>query len=118
VILNYGDFMTILQDIKTGVGVGVDNLGFDSEILLHINSVASGLTQLGVTQFGSTEIDSGTEWPVFTNQVTGSLIKHYMVMKVKQTFDPQPSETIAKIFETSLTRVEGRIAHEVSQNEV
>ena len=106
--------MTILEDVKTSVGILPDNLGFDSEVSMFINSAASSLVQLGVAEIDIL-IEEETEWPDFPNNQVGSLVKHFISLKVRQAFDPVASETIANTLSSSATELEGRIAHEMAE---
>jgi len=106
--------MVILMDIKTSLGILEDNLGFDSELLMFINSAASSLVQLGVAEM-NTLIEADTEWPVFPNDQVKALVKHFVSLKVRQTFDPIASETIANTFLSSVRELEGRIAYEMAE---
>lgn len=104
----------ILENIKTSLGILPDNLGFDSELLMFINSARIPLVQLGLVEF-DIEVDEQTEWPVFPNLEIKSLSIHYIHVKVRQTFDPVASETIARTVSAAANELEGRIAHEVSE---
>lgn len=104
---------TILATIKPLVGVTFDNLGFDAELLVYINSAAGELTQLGVTEFEELEIDAQTSWPVFGNTALDSMVRHFMGLMVRKSFDPIPSETIAKSFNMTSDILQGRISNEV-----
>jgi hypothetical protein len=106
--------MVILTEIKTSLGILEDNLGFDSELLMFINSAASSLVQLGVAEM-NTPIEVETEWPDFPNEQVEHLAKHFISLKVRQTFDPVASETISNTFSSSLMELEGRIAHEMAE---
>jgi hypothetical protein len=106
--------MTILEDIKTGIGIAVDNLGFDHELLVFINSAKGNLVQLGVTEF-DIPLDETTEWPSFGSEAMTSHVKSYILVKVKQTFDPTASESINRVLESALQEVEGRITYEVQE---
>lgn len=103
---------TILGDIKNAVGVDEHNLGFDKELLIWINTAASALTQIGLTEFETLIIEANTEWPTFDNETILASVRSYLVMRVRKMFDPIPSETIAKSFDSLITEFEGRIAHE------
>ena len=104
---------SILADIKTALGVMPDNLGFDSELLMFINSAKTQLGQGGLDEFALLDIKESTEWPEFDNVAIRDMAKHYMVLRTKESFDPIASETIAKILSNSADILEGRIAHEV-----
>lgn len=115
-IQNFGESMTtILEDIKIALGVVPSNLGFDSELLLSINSAKSQLVQLGLDEFTLISIDQNTTWPIFDNLTIDSIVKQYMVLKTKESFDPIPSETIAKSMSSIMTILEGRISHELEE---
>ena len=104
----------ILEDIKTSLGILPDNLGFDSELLMFINSAKSSLIQLGLIEL-DIEIDEQTEWPIFPNRLLESLSKHYIHVKVRQTFDPTANESISRTISAAANELEGRIAHEIAE---
>lgn len=104
----------ILEDTKIVLGILPDNLGFDPELLLFINSVKATLVHLGVTEF-DIDIDESTLWPTLGSEALTSFSKHYMAAKTRQTFDPTASETIAKIMSGSVVELEGRISYEVQE---
>jgi hypothetical protein len=106
---------TILEDIKTTLGLLSDNIGFDLELLIFVNSAKVNLVQLGVTEM-EIAITEDTQWPVFTNPLVGDLSKHYINLKARQTFDPIASETIAKTVSVSVTELEGRLVHELEES--
>jgi hypothetical protein len=106
---------TILEDVKISLGIMPDNLGFDLELLIFLNSIKVSLVQLGVDDM-DINIDETVGWPVWTNDTVGGFTKHYILVKARQAFDPTASETIAKTFEKSAVELEGRLAHEVEEN--
>lgn len=110
--------MTILNDVKQAVGVDAFNLGFDHELLIEINSVAGNLVQLGVSDYDDLLITSNTEWQDLTNATLESLVQQYFTIRVKQVFDPIPSETIARVFEQRAIELEGRIQTAIDELEL
>ena len=104
----------IIEEIKTALGLMPDNLGFDLELLIFVNSAKANLVQLGVTEM-DIDIDETTQWPSFTKARVGDLTKHYITVKARQTFDPMASETIAKSISNSVMELEGRLAHELEE---
>lgn len=106
---------TILQDIKTTIGVDDNNLGFDQELLLTINAVKSYLVQLGVTDYDTVIVTKTTQWPDLVSETLNSLVKQYLILKTKQVFDPIPSETIARVFDETLSALEGRIGTAIDE---
>ena len=113
---NFGELMTIiiLENVKTSLGILPNNLGFDSELLMFINSAKSSLVQLGVSEL-DTIINEETEWPTFPNFLIESMSKHYIHVKARQSFDPVASETIARTVSEAANELEGRIAHEIAE---
>ena len=105
---------TIIEDIKAALGLRPDNLGFDLELLIFVNSAKVSLVQLGVTEM-DIDIDDATQWPSFTKARVGDLTKHYICAKSKLTFDPVASETIANAISNSVRELEGRLVHELEE---
>lgn len=107
-IQSYGDTMTILDDVKYGLGIIPGNDGFDNELLMYINGVGANLVQLGVVEYDII-VDEETEWPALDNQQIEALVKQYTTIKVKLIFDPSANQTITAALERSLPELEGRI---------
>lgn len=103
---------SMLEHIKGAIGIEPENIGFDDELLLFINSSAATLVQLGINEMDLV-IDSKTFFPTFSNDQLGALVKHYLIIKTKIDFDPTASETIARSIERTATQLEGRIAYEM-----
>ena len=110
--------MTILTDIKTSLGIGIDNLGFDHELLLFINSTRASLVQIGVSDLEEITITTSTEWPIFQSLALQDNAKHYFLIKVKQAFDPIANAAIGTALDSQAIILEGRIAHEVEVQNV
>jgi hypothetical protein len=92
----------------------LDNVAFNASLLLIINSVWSTLVQLGVDE-QEEMIDEETEWPVFVNNTIASLVKQYLILKVKQTFDPSASEALNRTLSSTIQELEGRLTHEIEE---
>lgn len=101
--------MTILDDVKFGLGISPDNDGFDNELLMHINSNAAALVQIGVVEYDIL-IDEETDWPTLANQQIEALVKQWSTIKVKLIFDPSANESITKALTSSLPELEGRMS--------
>ena len=110
--------MIILEDVKSSLGVDVNNLGFDSELLMYVNSVRATLVQLGVSDLELDTVTVDTEWPVFDSLVLQDTVKHYIVLRVKESFDPIANQAIAETMSSQATILEGRIAHEIEVQNV
>lgn len=82
--------MSILTSIKKMLGIEEDYEDFDMDITIHINSVLSILTQLGVgpkTGFHITDKTQTWEEFIGDNPLLND-VKTYVYLKVKMIFDP------------------------------
>ena len=106
----------ILEDVKKVLGIEEDNLGFNHELLIHINAVRSGLVQLGVSAL-DVVIEASTVLPDTGSLTLDALCVQYFGWKVKQAFDPSANAGIASAMDKSLLVLEGRIKYEVEEIE-
>lgn len=81
---------SILTSTKAGLGIPEAHTAFDVELILHINSVLSRLTELGIgPSVGFRITDKTATWEQFVgDELRLNNIKSYMVMAVKMRFDP------------------------------
>ena len=87
---------SILQTVKATIGITSDQTHFDSEILMHINSIIAKLNQIGI---GPTEgfrvEDESSDWSSFIGDDPNlDMVKDYISISVKLAFDP-PSNSFA-----------------------
>ena len=82
--------MSILSDTKKVLGLDSTYTPFDLDILIHINSTLSVLTQLGIlTAAGYSVSNAEDVWDDLDLSIPLlSLVKSYMYLKVKMLFDP------------------------------
>lgn len=80
---------SILTSIKKLLGIVEECEDFDTDIIMHINSVFMTLTQLGVGPSGGFAIrDEDDVWSDFIKDPTQQqAVKTYMYLKVKLVFD-------------------------------
>lgn len=84
---------SILDSVKLAIGgINPEFTAFDADLIIHINSVFSVLTQLGVGPDTGYFITSNEEtWTDFLgekNQKEIEMVKIYVAMRVKLLFDP------------------------------
>lgn len=85
----------ILTSIKKLLGIYEENTDFDSDILIHINSVITILNQLGVGPTEGFTVDENTEWSDYISDNSKlNSVKSYIYLKVKMVFDPPMSSAI------------------------
>lgn len=80
---------SILYSIKQMIGVPVESTDYDTDLIIHINSVFSTMTQLGIgPKSGFAITGSDDLWTDFiVDDKKIAMYKSYMFMKVKLIFD-------------------------------
>lgn len=102
---------SILTSIKKMLGITEEYEHFDSDLIIHINSVFMILTQLGVgAPSGFSIQDKSTTWKEFISDETKlQLVKSYTHMKVKLLFDPPLSSAVIASMEKMIAEAEWRL---------
>lgn len=102
---------SILASIKKQLGITEEYTQFDSDIIMHINSVLAILTQLGI---GSTDgfaiSDDRSTWQDFMGEDKKlEFVKSYVYLKVKLLFDPPLSSAVIESMNRTISELEWRI---------
>lgn len=102
---------SILTSVKKMLGITEDYTHFDADIIIHINSVFSILTQLGVGPAEGFLIhDARSVWSDFLEEDTKiELVKSYMYLKVKLLFDPPLSSAVIESSNRMISEYEWRL---------
>lgn len=104
-------FSSILADVKKICGVPEWDDGFDTELIIHINTALMTLSQLGVGPQGGVFI-TGPE-DTWASVVEGDTeiegAKTYVGMKVKLAFDPPTSSFVLESFKNTIAELEWRL---------
>ena len=102
---------SILTSIKKLLGIGEECKHFDDQIIMHINTVLSILTQVGVGPSSGFEIiDDGETWVDFLEEDPRlNMVKTYIYQKVKMVFDPPQSSTHMEALKQSIAELEWRL---------
>jgi hypothetical protein len=102
---------SILNSIKSLIGIQEDDTSFDYDILITINSILSVLTQVGVGPEEGYEITGSKEtWSDFmADDPKMSSVKSYVYMRVKMLFDPPLSSSVAESYNASIKEFEWRL---------
>lgn len=81
---------SILKSVKKVLNLPSDYTAFDEDVLLHMNSAFSTLSQLGVGPSGGITVDSDTitwdELSLPPDQL--NMVRTYIYLKTKLLFDP------------------------------
>jgi hypothetical protein len=102
---------SILTSVKKMLGIEEEYTHFDNDLIMHINSVLSILTQIGVgPQEGFSIKDKTALWAEFVpeNPVLDS-IKSYTYLKVKIIFDPPLTSSVIEAMNRTIEELTWRI---------
>jgi hypothetical protein len=102
---------SILTSIKKLLGIGEDDTSFDTDILLHINSTFSVLTQLGIGPKEGYSIGSKSEtWSDYIDDnKKQQMVVSYMYLKVRLLFDPPQSSVLVQAIKDQISEQEFRL---------
>lgn len=102
---------SILTSIKKLLGIEEEYKHFDSDLVMHINSVFSVLTQLGVGPAEGFSIeDDSAVWTDFIPEKSKiECVKSYMHQKVKLLFDPPLGSAVIESMNRTISELEWRI---------
>jgi hypothetical protein len=81
---------SILNSVKKVLGLDEDDTGFDTDILIHINSMFMVLNQLGIgPENGFAIEDDSAMWADFIGvDPILNAVKTYVWLRVRMLFDP------------------------------
>lgn len=101
----------ILNSVKDVLGITEDYTYFDSQILLHINSVFTILNQLGVGPVAGFIATQDSSWSDFfkNKELQQELVKSYMYIKVRLLFDPPTSSFMLESMQKQANEYEWRL---------
>ena len=102
---------SILLSIKKSLGIEASMIHFDSDIIMCINSALNVLTQLGVGPVEGFSITSQDEtWDMFLeNDQRLNMVKTYILLKTKVTFDPPTGNAILESYKEQIKEYEWRL---------
>jgi hypothetical protein len=102
---------SILTSTKKILGIAEDYTVFDLDIITHINSAFSTLTQLGVGPAEGFMIDDeGETWTEFIeDDLQYNAVKSYVFLRVRQLFDPPTTSYLISATERQIQELEWRL---------
>ena len=103
---------SILTSIKKMLGIEDSYEHFDSDLIMHINSVLMILTQLGVgPESGFVIKDKFQTWDEFipADDYRFESVKTYVYMKVRLIFDPPLSSAVLESMKQTIGELEWRL---------
>ena len=104
---------SILTSIKKLLGLTKECTSFDTDIIMHINTVFTILNQLGVGPADGFSIeDDSTKWDEYIPDDSIKKfndVKTYVYLKVKLIFDPPSSSTVIESMKQLINELEWRL---------
>lgn len=102
---------SILNSIKELLGIPAEQLNFDTEVIIHINSAFSDLYDVGVGPSEAFVIqDENDMWDDFLQgSVNYENAKQYVYISVKIVFDPPASAAALAALERRLDKLEWKL---------
>lgn len=110
---------SILTTIKKLLGIAEEYTHYDTDIIIHINTVFSILNHLGVgPSAGFSIADSTAKWSDFiSDNKYIEMVKTYVYLKVKLIFDPSASSAVTSSMTQVISELESRL-HIISDPEL
>lgn len=102
---------SILTSIKKLLGITEEYKHFDTDIIMHINTVFMVLNQLGVGPEKCFRITGDAEiWDDFLlDNLDLESVKTYVYLKVKTVFDPPISSAVSESMNRTISELEWRL---------
>jgi hypothetical protein len=102
---------SILENTKKILGIPADYDVFDLDVMIHINSALSTLTQLGIGPPEGYEIqDASNTWADFLgNDPRFNAVKSYVYLRVRLLFDPPTTGYHVEAVKEQIKELEWRL---------
>ena len=109
---------SILTSIKKLIGITEDYKHFDTDLIIHINSVFMILSQMGIGPDNGFSIsDETTTWNDYLPEGDKNFeaVKTYMYLKTRIVFDPPQSSSTMEAMKQTISELEWRLNVEAEQ---
>ena len=101
---------SILTSIKLLLGVMEDYEHYDTDIIMHINTVFMILRQIGIgPEEGFSIKDKSTTWDEYVSTDKIEAVKTYIYLKVRLIFDPPSSSIMVEAINRTISELEWRL---------
>ncbi len=101
---------SILDSVKSYLGIMSDDKSFDADILMSINAVMFALNQLGAGPSEPVVVEDATqEWIDYFEESAIGIVRQYVNMRVKMLFDPSSNNQIMDALKEQIAEAEWRI---------
>ena len=108
---------SILNSIKKLLGLGSEYKAFDTDVMIHINSVLSTLHQLGVGPKEGYAITGDEQtWSEFLKDYPlVQQVKSYVYLRVRLLFDPPPHAFMLTAVQEQIKEMEWRMIEQAGE---
>lgn len=109
---------SILTSIKKLIGITEDYKYFDTDLIIHINSVFMILSQMGIGPDNGFSIsDETTTWNDYLPEGNKNFeaVKTYIYLKTRLIFDPPQSSSTMEAIKQTISELEWRLNVEAEQ---
>lgn len=102
---------SILTSTKKILGLAEDYTAFDLDVITHINTAFSTLTQLGVGPVDGFMIEDETsDWADYiVEDFQNNSVKSYVYLRVRQIFDPPATSYLITAYDNQVKELEWRL---------
>lgn len=107
---------SILNSVKKLLGLEPDYTPFDTDLIMHINSVIMVLRQMGVGPSSGYSITGPEEtWADYlgSDEPLLEAVKSYIYLKVRTVFDPPSNSYVMDAIQKQISEYEWRLNVEV-----
>ena len=109
---------SILTSIKKLIGMDEDYEYYDTDIIIHINTIFMYLSQIGIGPSDGFSIsDETTTWEDFlpSDNKNFEAVKIYIYLKTRLIFDPPQSSSTMEAIKQTISELEWRLNVEAEQ---
>lgn len=102
---------SILTSVKKLLGIAEEYTQFDTDIIIHINTIFMALQQMGIgPKDGFSITDENDLWADFMeDSILLNSVKTYMYLRVKLLFDPPLTSSTVDSFNKLISELEFRM---------
>ena len=108
---------SILTSIKKLIGIEEEDTSFDTDIIIHINSVFALLRRMGIgPSTGFSIEDSDNTWDEYITEGSDPIlesVKTYLYLKTKLVFDPPTNSALLQTMKEEIQELEWSLNFEV-----
>lgn len=109
---------SILDSVKSYVGIPTDNNAFDVDLLMSINAIMVVLNQFGIGPSDPFVVEDNTQtWVDLLGEDGIGGVRQYVLMRVRMLFDPPTNNQVMEALKNSIDEFEWRILVDVDESD-